>query len=65
MKKTLPPAFYHYMERKEAKVSSDFHVRFDNAYYSVPRQYVHKRVHIKTTATQIQISALLGELLCE
>lgn len=34
---SLPPAFYHHMERKEAKVSSDFHVRFDNAYYSVPR----------------------------
>ena len=61
----LPSTFYHYMERKEAKVSSDFHVRFDNAYYSVPRQYVHKRVLIKATATLIQISALSGDLLCE
>ena len=61
----LPSTFYHYMERKEAKVSSDFHVRFDNAYYSVPRQYVHKRVLVKATATQIQICALSGELLCE
>ena len=61
----LPSTFYHYMERREAKVSSDFHVRFDNAYYSVPRQYVHKRVLIKATATLIQISALSGDLLCE
>ena len=38
---------------------------FDNAYYSVPRQYVHKRVLVKATATQIQICALSGELLCE
>lgn len=65
MKEALPPAFYHYMERKEAKVSSDFHVRFDNVYYSVPRQYVHKQVRIKTTATQTQISVLSDELLCE
>ena len=40
----LPSTYYHYMERKTAKVSSDFHVRFDNAYYSVPKQYVHKQV---------------------
>ena len=33
----LPPVPYEYMERKEAKVSSDFHVRFDNAYYSVEK----------------------------
>ena len=31
----LPSMHYEYMERKTAKVSSDFHVRFDNAYYSV------------------------------
>ena len=30
----LPSTQYHYMERATAKVSSDFHVRFDNAYYS-------------------------------
>ncbi len=30
--KSLPPVQYQYTERKEAKVSSDFHVRFDNAY---------------------------------
>ena len=61
----LPSAFYHYMERKEAKVSGDFHVRFDNAYYSVPRQYVHKRVLIKATVTEVQICTLSGELLCK
>lgn len=30
---SLPPVPYEYMERKEVKVSSDFHIRFDNAYY--------------------------------
>lgn len=53
------------MERKETKVSSDFHAHFDNAYYSVFQWYVHKQVVIKTTATLIQISALSGEPLCE
>lgn len=61
----LPSKFYHYLERKEARVSGDFHVRFDNAYYSVPRQYVHKRVLVKATATTVQICALTGELLSE
>ncbi len=37
----LPSMQYQYMERSTAKVSSDFHVRFDNAYYSVDnRDYI-------------------------
>ena len=30
----LPSMHYEYMERRTAKVSGDFHVRFDNAYYT-------------------------------
>ena len=59
----LPSMQYHYMERKAAKVSSDFHVRFDNAYYSVPKQYVHKQVMVRATATRVKIYAHTGELL--
>ena len=36
----LPQEEYHFMERSIAKVSSDFHIRFDNAYYSVPKEYL-------------------------
>lgn len=61
----LPKDQYHYMERKTAKVSSDFHVRFDNAYYSVPKQYVHKPVQIHATADIVKIFSLTGELLWE
>ncbi len=61
----LPSVQYHYMERKTAKVSSDFHVRFDNAYYSVPRQYVHKKVTIRATASAVKIFSQTGELLRE
>ena len=61
----LPPTQYHYMERKTAKVSSDFHVRFDNAYYSVPKQYLHKQVLIRATATVVKIYDQAGTPLCE
>ena len=61
----LPSTQYHYMERRTAKVSSDFHVRFDNAYYSVPKQYVHKQVTVRATASRVKILSLAGELLWE
>lgn len=61
----LPPTQYHYMERKTAKVSSDFHVRFDNAYYSVPKQYLHKQVLIRATVSAVKIFDQEGTMLCE
>lgn len=61
----LPSVQYQYTERKEAKVSGDFHVRFDNAYYSVPHQYAHKPVLISATASTVTVSARSGEKLCE
>lgn len=33
----LPSVPYEYMERRVAKVFSDFHIRYDNAYYSVDK----------------------------
>ena len=61
----LPSMQYQYMERSIAKVSSDFHVRFDNAYYSIDKAYVHKRVSIRATATTVKIYSLEGAFLCE
>ena len=61
----LPSTQYHYMERSIAKVSSDFHVRFDNAYYSVDKAYLHKKVVIRATATEVKICSLEGELIAE
>lgn len=60
----LPDEEYHFMERSIAKVSSDFHVRFDNAYYSVPKDYVHKQVSIRATADSVWICSMAGNLLC-
>ena len=61
----LPSTQYHYMERTTAKVSSDFHVRFDNAYYSVDKAYLHKKVVIRATASVVKIFSLEGELIIE
>ena len=61
----LPSMHYEYMERKTAKLSSDFHVRFDNAYYSVDKAFLHKKVSIKASSTVVRIYSLAGEFLCE
>ncbi len=61
----LPEEPYHYMERAVAKVSSDFHIRYDNAYYSVDKAYLHRSVSIRATADKVYISAMTGEPICE
>ena len=61
----LPPVQYQYTERKVAKVSSDFHVRFDNAYYSVPKVYLHKSVTIAATESTVKIYSQIGEMIAE
>ena len=61
----LPSMQYEYMERRTATVSSDFHVRFDNAYYSVDKAYLHKKVSIKSTSSVVRIYSLTGEFICE
>ena len=61
----LPSVPYEYMERKEAKVSSDFHVRFDNAYYSVDKAFKHQKVSIRATSSKVKIFSRNGEFICE
>lgn len=59
----LPETSYQYMDRSIAKVSSDFHVRFDNAYYSVDKAFLHKKVVIRATATEVKIFSMEGGLI--
>ena len=59
----LPPMYYRYMERKTAKVSGDYHVRFDNAYYSVDKAFLHKSVTIGATSETVNIYSMSGELI--
>ncbi len=61
----LPDTHYEYMERRVAKVSSDYHIRFDNAYYSVGREYLHKEVLVRASVSTVKIylfSARAGQL---
>lgn len=59
----LPSTYYRYMERKTAKVSGDYHVRFDNAYYSVNKAFLHKQVEIGATSDTVNIYSMSGELI--
>ena len=61
----LPPVPYEHMERRVAKVSSDYHVRFDNAFYSVDRAYLHKEVLIRASASTVRIFSKEGVFICE
>lgn len=61
----LPATPYEYMERKVAKVSSDYHIRFDNAYYSVGREYLHKEVLIRASVSTVKIYTKEGKLICQ
>lgn len=60
----LPSMQYQYMERKTAKVSGDFHVRFDSAYYSVDKSLLHKSVIIGATVDTVNIYRMDGALVC-
>ena len=44
-------------------MSGDFYIRFDNAYYSVDKAYLHKSVVIAVSATTINIYSMKGELI--
>ena len=61
----LPSVQYQYTERKQAKVSSDFHIRFDNAYYSVDKAYLHQYVFVNATTTTVKIYSKTGDFICE
>ena len=61
----LPSMHYEYMERRVAKVSSDYHVRFDNSYYSVDKAFLHKEISIRATASVVRIYSKQGEFICE
>ena len=44
---------------------SDFHVRFDNAYYSVDKAYKHQKVSIKASTAVVKIYSQKGILIGE
>ena len=51
----LPATRFELTEWKTATVQFNYHVAVDTMYYSVPYQYIKKKVDVKTSATTIEI----------
>ena len=51
----LPTAVYEYADWTKATVSPDYHICVDHQYYSVPYQYVRKKVDVRLTGTAVEV----------
>jgi transposase len=52
--KPLPPHPYQYVAIKPVKVNIDYHVQYDEHYYSVPHQYVGERLELHASDTLVE-----------
>lgn len=52
---SLPPERYVFSEWKVVRVGMDYHVEFDQHYYSVPHEFVRRKVEIRATANTIEV----------
>lgn len=59
----LPEKRYEFAEWKKVTVSIDYHVCFDDHYYSVPYTFVHQPLEIRATSQVIEILKK-GERVC-
>ncbi len=50
----LPPTRYQYATWKKATINIDYHFQFEDCYYSVPHQYIGKKVEIRATNKSIE-----------
>jgi len=55
MLKSLPQHPYNFWEWRRVKVPPDYHVKFDNNYYSVPWRYVQETVDIRANQHLVEI----------
>ena len=53
--KALPPERYEYCTWKKARVNIDYHVVFENHYYSVPYLHIHREIFLRVTSKTIEI----------
>jgi transposase len=53
--KPLPMERFDLSQWSRAKVNIDYHIAFDNNFYSVPYNLVHELVEIRATATTVEI----------
>ncbi len=52
--KSLPQEPYQYAEWKYGKINIDYHFAFDDHYYSVPYQYIHHAVEIRSSSKMVE-----------
>lgn len=53
--KPLPSHTYEYAELHKARVDFDYHVEFEQHWYSVPYQLVRKEVELRVTAATVEV----------
>ena len=53
--RALPSTPYEIAIWKEPTVQYNYHVAFDNMYYSVPHEYIGKKVNLRATSTIVEI----------
>lgn len=53
--KPLPPAPFVVAVWSDAKVNIDYHIVFDNHYYSVPYGLIHQRLNVRATETTLEL----------
>lgn len=52
---TLPAERYHYADWLQAKVNIDYHIAFEDHYYSVPYRYIQQGVEIRAAHQTLEI----------
>lgn len=52
--KPLPKYCYEYATWKKARVNIDYHIAYDDHYYSVPYKYIHQEIAIRATAKTVE-----------
>ena len=53
--RTLPPTRYEFAEWKQVKAGMDYHVQYDEHFYSVPYRYAGKQLAVRATSNAIEI----------
>ncbi len=60
----LPSEAYQYLERKQVRVYQDFHIRFSDSHYSVPKKFVKQRVEVRASSESVHIFSEAGTPIC-
>jgi len=51
----LPENSFEFVEWKQVRVNIDYHICFDDHYYSVPYTLIHQKLEIRATRTTVEI----------